>query len=136
MSSPFQGFDNATLYFEAAGGLVQDPDTGNWEPSTTTVQVRAVLNVDGGRQRTLFSQGVDTRQIALKGWLVNPATIPEGCAIPAKVRCDLQLPGQTEISQGEIDLEIIPDPWGVTPSTGQKVRGIFESTGVQIDPVS
>lgn len=84
MTSPFLGFENATLTFKVADGFTIN-SVGNRIPNTVDVIIKAVLkestsssDISKYAQEIQQFAGADGRARLLEGYLVDPQVYPEG----------------------------------------------------------
>ncbi|MBW4692205.1 MAG: hypothetical protein KME27_10610 [Lyngbya sp. HA4199-MV5] len=129
MASPFPS--NAVLTFSVAtGAIATDPRTGNKQPATLTVTVKAYLKPDS-RPRGLFYPGIDESDEPLSGRLTNPSTVPNGVGHLSKGWAVITDPVTKDTQSGWFTLyRGTPSPFGVEAALGAKVSGIFRAQAV------
>ena len=126
MSSPFTPFSNALLTFTVPGVGSTTDAMGNPVPVSTTVVYKALLRPDL-RKNLEPLPGLDQDQLLLRGWLVDPLTLPDGVGAGTVVTCALtEAPGTTTTGEFTI-LNVLQNPFvmGVGINFLSGVRGIF-----------
>lgn len=128
MSSPFTGFNNAFLQIpNGEGTLVINPETGNYEQQETFIPYQAILMVKNS-PLTIRTEGVDNSSIEVKGYLIDPMVFPTNFSLPATVACSF-FDIDNRVTKGNLELNIIPDPFKVGAITGQRLEGTFTVEG-------
>jgi hypothetical protein len=87
--SPFEENANAVMTFKVGTGIYQrDPDSGNQIEVVSTIEIKAMLNVDRSTQ-TIALMGADLSQTPLKGRAVEPLYLPASIRAGARAVCAL-----------------------------------------------
>lgn len=124
MSSPFAGFENATLTFKVAGSGTADPVTGNRNFARSHVAVEALLTEQSNRKQKDIQRpaGVDIQAIYLEGYAVIPDRLP------VTVKPNTWAEAVWSGFNGKFYLMLTANsPYGVEDSTGDRIRGWFQA---------
>lgn len=128
MISPFVGFNNAILKIpDGLGTFGVNPDTGNYEQVNTYINYKAILMI---RNPVNFerTEGVDSTEQLIRGYLIDPMFFPPHFALPAIIDCEFTST-DSRISKGQLELEIVLDPFKVGEIAGQQLYGTFRVDG-------
>lgn len=135
--SPFYRYRNATLKLVRAadGALTVDPETGNYQPVTETIEYAACLKASSSKDDLKWRElaGVDAGSVFYKGWIVGLVDAVSGdilgietAFLPQTSKSIVELDATVDGEYGR--LFILPDissPFGVEQKTGQKITGFF-----------
>ncbi|MFB2768579.1 hypothetical protein ACE1AT_04710 [Pelatocladus sp. BLCC-F211] len=134
MTSPFLGFENATLAFAVADGTYTINSVGNRIPSTTTEIIKAVLKpatdastVERYAKEIQQFAGADGYATLLEGYLVEPKTYPQ--SVEFLMESDIVLStslGKTDEGRFKL-LPVVQSPYVVAMGIDliTPIKGVF-----------
>jgi hypothetical protein len=128
MASPFAAYANATLRFPIASGSLQtDPETGNVKPAKSFLSVSAMLS-QKSRPTQQEIPGVDISSVYLEGYAIEPMLLPS--VVAPNAFCQATWDGKA----GKFYLLLEGrSPYGVSPITGDKIKGYFQVAEFLVD---
>lgn len=134
MTSPFTGFENTTLTFQIADGSHKTNAIGNYIPSTTPTIIKALLKqttdssaVERYAKEIQQFAGADGYASLLEGYLVLPATYPQGVEFLMEADAEIMAAlGKPETGRFKL-LPITQSPYvvGMGIDIVTPIKGIF-----------